>query len=105
MLRVLLTSFKPVNNLICCKTGLMHSCPQSPSFLGHVVGKRGALEAAVIGCQNISDIRSGMCKSYKINITAHAHNGFLSLNAPLGEKFYFPSSLQRVVSFMFFGVF
>ena len=43
----------------------MHSRPQSPSFLGHVVGKRGALEAAVTGCQKISDIRSRMCKSYK----------------------------------------
>ena len=26
---------------------VLHSRPQSPSFLGHVVGKRGALEAAV----------------------------------------------------------
>ena len=43
----------------------IHSRPQSPSFLGHVVGKRGALEAAVTGCQKISDIRSRMCKSYK----------------------------------------
>jgi len=42
-----------------------HSRPQSPSFLGHVVGKRGALEAAVTGCQKISDIRSRMCRSYK----------------------------------------
>ena len=32
------------------------------------------------------------------NITAHAHNGFLSLTAPLGEKLYFLSSLQRVAS-------
>ena len=43
-----------------------HSRPQSPSFLGHVVGKRGALEAAVTGCQKISDIRSCMCRSYKL---------------------------------------
>ena len=42
-----------------------HSRPQSPSFLGHLVGKRGALEAAVTGCQKISDIRSRMCRSYK----------------------------------------
>ena len=42
-----------------------HSLPQSPSFLGHVVRKRMALEAAVNGCQKISDIRSRMCKSYK----------------------------------------
>ena len=39
-----------------------HSRPQSPSFLGHVVGKRGALEAAVTGCQKISDIRSHVQK-------------------------------------------
>ena len=39
-----------------------HSRPQSPSFLGHVVGKRGALDAAVTGCQKISDIRSRMCR-------------------------------------------
>ena len=42
-----------------------HSRPQSPSFLGHVVGKRRALEAAVTGCQKISVIRSRMCRSYK----------------------------------------
>ena len=28
-----------------------HSRPKSPSFLGHLVLKRGALEAAVTGCQ------------------------------------------------------
>ena len=39
-----------------------HSRPQSPSFLGHLIGKRGALEAAVIGCQKISDIRSHVQK-------------------------------------------
>ena len=32
-----------------------HSRPQSPSFLGHVVGKRGALEVAVTGRQKSSD--------------------------------------------------
>ena len=32
------------------------------------------------------------------NITAHAHNGFLSLAAPLGKAFYFLSSLQRAAS-------
>ena len=31
----------PKKNLVAA----IHSCPQSPSFLGHVVGKRGALEA------------------------------------------------------------
>ena len=44
---------------------LPDSRPQSLSFLGHVVGKRGALDAAVTGCQKISDIRSRMCRSYK----------------------------------------
>ena len=32
------------------------------------------------------------------NITAHAHNGFLSLTAPLGKKFYFLGPLQRLAS-------
>ena len=77
-----------------------HSRPQSPSFLGHVVGKRGALEAAVTGCQKISDIRSRMCRSY--NITAHAHNVFLSLTAPLGEKILLPELSPESG---FFGVF
>ena len=42
-----------------------HSRPQSPSFLGHVVLKRGALEAVVAKCPKISNIRSRMCRSYK----------------------------------------
>ena len=42
-----------------------HSRPQSPSFLGHVVLKREALEADVTGCPKISDIRSRMSRSYK----------------------------------------
>ena len=55
---------------ICINMGIKvhqraHSRPQSPSFLGHVVKKRGALEAAVTGCQKISHIRSRTCKSYK----------------------------------------
>ena len=70
-----------------------HSRPQSPSFLGHVVRKRGALEAAVTDF-----LTSGRACAKVTNITAHAHNGFLSLTAPLGEKFYFLSSLQRVAS-------
>ena len=37
------------------------------------------------------------CVEDKYN-TAHAHNGFLSPTAPLGEKFYFLSSLLRVTS-------
>ena len=41
---------------------------------------------------------SGRACAKVTNITAHARNGFLSLTAPLGEKFYFPSSLQRVAS-------
>ena len=70
----------------------VHSRPQSPSFLGHVVRKRGALEAAV------TILTSGCACAKVTNITAHAHNGFLSLTAPLGKNFYFPSSLQRVAS-------
>ena len=42
-----------------------HSRPQSLSFLGHVVLKPGALEAAVTRCQKICEIRSRMCRSYK----------------------------------------
>ena len=42
-----------------------HSRRQSPSFLGHVVLKQGVLEAAVTGCQKISDIRSRMSRSCK----------------------------------------
>ena len=72
-----------------------HSRSQNPSFLGHVVGKRGALEETVTGCQKI--LTSGCACAELTNITAHAHNGFLSLTAPLGEKFYSLSSLQRVV--------
>ena len=51
-----------------------HFRPQSPSFLGHVVGKRGALDAAV------TDVRK-----------------FLTSCRAWG-KFYFLSSLQRVAS-------
>ena len=47
------------------KPRAVHSRPQIPSFLGHMVGKRGALEGPVTGCQKISDIRSRMCRSYK----------------------------------------
>ena len=49
-----------------CLLNRTHSRPQSPSFLGHVVLKRGALEAAVTGGPKISDIRSRTCRSYKI---------------------------------------
>ena len=38
---------------------LPHSCPQSPSFLDHVVLKRGALEEAVTGCQKIDSLLEG----------------------------------------------
>ena len=69
---------------------LPHSRPQSLSFLSHVVGKRGALGAAVTDF-----LTSGWACAEVTNITAHAHNGFLSLTAPLGKKFYFLSSLQR----------
>ena len=64
---------------------LPHSRPQSPSFLGHVVRKRGALGAAV------TDFLTSGCACAEVtNITAHAHNGFLSLTAPLGKKFFLP---------------
>ena len=43
-------------------------------------------------------LTSGRACAEVTTITAHAHNGFLSLPAPLGEKFYFLSSLQRVAS-------
>ena len=39
------------------------SSPESV-VLGHVVLKRGALEAAFTECQKISDIRSRMCRKY-----------------------------------------
>ena len=52
--------------------------------------------------QPLPDVRkfltSGRPCAEVTNITAHAHNEFLYLTAPLGEKFYFLSSLQRVAS-------
>ena len=48
----------------------------------------------------LPDVRKFLTSGYACakltNITAHAHNGFLSLTAPLGERFYSLSSLQRV---------
>ena len=41
---------------------------------------------------------SGHACAEVTNITAHGHNGFLSLTAPLGTKFYFLNSLQTVAS-------
>ena len=84
---------KVVSNTIFCTeapTPLYgHSRPQSPSFLGHVVGKRGAK-------QPLPDVRkfltSGRACAKVTNITANAHKGFLSLTALMGEKFYFLSS-------------
>ena len=61
-----------------------HSGPQSPSFLGQMVFKRGALEAAVTGCQKF--LTSSHACAKVTNITAHAHNGFFALTAPLGEN-------------------
>ena len=50
--------------------------------------------------QPLPDVRkfltSGRACAELTNITAHAHNGFLSLTPPQGGKFYFLSSLQRV---------
>ena len=52
--------------------------------------------------QPLPDVRklrtSGHPCAEVTNSTAHAHNGFLSLTAPLGKQFYFLSSLQRVAS-------
>ena len=48
-------------------TGHAHSRPQSPSFHGHVVGYK--LSPVALGTS-----------------MAHAHNGFLTLAAPLGKK-------------------
>ena len=77
-------------------TLLDHSRPQSPSFLGHLVLKRWALEAVVTECPKFRT--SGHECTEVTNITAHAHWGFFSLTAPLGKKFYFLSPLQRVDS-------
>ena len=41
---------------------------------------------------------SGHACAEVTNITAHAHNGFLSLTAPLRKKFYFLSSLHWMAS-------
>ena len=67
---------------------LTHSRPQSPSFIGHVVLKRGALEAAVTGCLKTLEIRSRMCVDVT-NITAHAHNGFCP-HRSTGQKMLLP---------------
>ena len=71
-----------------------HSRPQSPSFLGQV--NEGLWR------HPLPDIRkfrtSGHACAEVLNITVHAHNGFLSLTAPLGKKFYFLSSFQRMAS-------
>ena len=53
-----------------------HSRPQSPTFLDHVVLKPLRIfRTPGHACAEVT------------NITAHAHSGFLSLNAPLGTKF------------------
>ena len=77
-------------------TLLDHSRPQSPSFLGHLVLKRWAVEAVVTECSKFRTC--GHECTEVTNITAHAHWGFFSLTAPLGKKFYFLSPLQRVDS-------
>ena len=77
-------------------TLLDHSRPKSPSFLGHVVLTRWALEAVVAGYPKFRT--SGHECAEVTNITAHAHRGFFSLTALLRKKFYFLSPLQRVDS-------
>ena len=74
-----------------------HSRPQSPSFHGHVVLKREALEAAVTRCPT-----SGHAWAEVTNITAHSHNRFLSLTAPLGTKILLPELSPECG---FFGLF
>ena len=71
-----------------------HSRPQSPSFLGQV--NEGLWRHPLPYIRKFRT--SGHACAEVINITAHAHNGFLSLTAPLGKKFYFLSSLQRMAS-------
>ena len=68
-----------------------HSRPQSPTFLGYVVLKP---------LPGVPIFRtSGHARAEVTNITAHAHNGVLSLTAPLGrKKVYFLRSLQSVAS-------
>ena len=70
--------------------------PRARRFLVTWLGNEGLWK------QPLPDVRkfltSGRACAKVTNITAHAHNGFLSLTAPLGEKFYFLSSLQRVAS-------
>ena len=70
--------------------------PRARRFLVTWLGNEGLWK------QPLPDVRkfltSGRACAKVTNITAHAHNGFLSLTAPLGEKFYFPSSLQSVAS-------
>ena len=71
-----------------------HSRPQSPSFLSQV--NEGLWRHPLVDIRKFRT--SGHACAEVINITAHAHYGFLSLTAPLGKKFYFLSSLQRMAS-------
>ena len=70
--------------------------PRARRFLVTWLGNEGLWK------QPLPDVRkfltSGRACAEVTNITAHAHNGFLSLTAPLGQKTYFLSSLQRVAS-------
>ena len=82
------------------RTTTMHVCaflilvPRARRFLVTWSGNEGLWK------QPLPDVRkfltSGRACAEVTNITAHAHNGFLSLTAPLGKKIYFLSSLQRV---------
>ena len=81
--------------LFCCRNMLI-LVPRALRFLVTWSENEGLWK------QPLPDVRkfltSGRACAEVTNITAHAHNGFLSLTAPLGEKFYFLSSLQRVAS-------
>ena len=70
--------------------------PRSRRFLVTWLGNKGLWKQPLPDVRNF--LTSGRACAKVTNITAHAHNGFLSLTAPPGEKFYFPSSLQRVAS-------
>ena len=67
---------------VLCKTILV---PRARRFLVTWLGNEGLWK------QPLPDVRkfltSGRACAKVTNITAHAHNGFLSLTAPLGENF------------------
>ena len=89
-----------------CKNGYEHAlCAElwiKFSSQEPVVSWSGGIETRGSGSSRLPDVQkfrtSGHACAEFTNITAHAHNGFLSLTAPLGKKFYFLSFLQRMAS-------